>query len=93
MYIHVCVLVCVCVRVCGIPCVLSSTRPWSTTRMGAEQVPLILPGILYDTELTVRSIDPTGAADQLEIFVCNPKSTVPAISAILKMPVSEIADA
>jgi hypothetical protein len=57
------------------------------------QVPLILPGIMYDTELTVRSIDPSGAADQLEIFVCNPKSSVPAISAILKMPVSEIVDA
>jgi hypothetical protein len=54
------------------------------------KVPLILPGIAYDHELLVHSIDPTGAAEPLQIFVCSQRSAVPAISAILKMPQSEL---
>eukprot|EP00455_Lapot_gusevi_P029644 TRINITY_DN3175_c0_g1_i7.p1 TRINITY_DN3175_c0_g1~~TRINITY_DN3175_c0_g1_i7.p1 ORF type:complete len:595 (+),score=101.41 TRINITY_DN3175_c0_g1_i7:67-1851(+) len=54
------------------------------------KVPLLVPGIQYDLEVPVECIDPQGAADQIQIFVCNPRSVVPVISAILKMPVSEV---
>ncbi len=53
------------------------------------QIPLILPGIAYDHELVAHSIDANGAAEPLQIFVCAPRSAVPTISALLKMPVSE----
>jgi hypothetical protein len=38
----------------------------------------------------VESIDPNGAADAIRVFICNSKSTVPAISAIVNMPMSEL---
>mmetsp|Transcript_7059 Transcript_7059/g.25118 ORF Transcript_7059/g.25118 Transcript_7059/m.25118 type:complete len:582 (-) Transcript_7059:34-1779(-) len=52
-------------------------------------VPLMIPALLYRYEVDVTCIDEAGGADVIKVFVCNGKSTVPAISAYVNMPMSE----
>lgn len=52
-------------------------------------VPLLIPGLLYHYEMEVECVDENGGADIIRIFVCNPTSCVPVISAIVNMPMSE----
>jgi Bardet-Biedl syndrome 1 protein len=55
-----------------------------------SKIPILVPGLEYTFEVEVECIDQLGAADQIRVFICNPKSIVPAISAIVNMPMSEI---
>jgi len=52
-------------------------------------IPLLVPGLLYHYEIDVECIDENGGADNVRIYVCNPKSCVPVISAVVNMPMSE----
>lgn len=56
------------------------------------KIPVLVPTLIYSYEVEVENIDPNGAADTIRVFICNNKSTVPAISATVKMPVSELAE-
>ena len=56
-----------------------------------EQIPALLPGLAYDSDVSIQCIDPNGAADEVRVFVCNPKSCVPMISAVITMPLSDVA--
>jgi Bardet-Biedl syndrome 1 protein len=48
----------------------------------STQIPLLIPGLSYQFEVDVVSIEPQGRPDPIRVFVCNAKSTVPTISAI-----------
>eukprot|EP00743_Colponemidia_sp_Colp-15_P001285 GILK01001408.1.p1 GENE.GILK01001408.1~~GILK01001408.1.p1 ORF type:complete len:595 (-),score=104.03 GILK01001408.1:1181-2929(-) len=52
-------------------------------------VPVLVPGLLYTYEVEVESIDPNGSADSIRVFICNSKSALPLLSAIVNMPMSE----
>ncbi len=56
---------------------------------GVHYVPLLVPGLLYHYEIDVECVDENGGADTIRIFVCNPRSCVPVISALVNMPISE----
>jgi Bardet-Biedl syndrome 1 protein len=56
---------------------------------GLRFIPLLVPGLLYHYDVDVECIDKNGGADAIRIFICNPKSCVPVISAIVNMPMSE----
>lgn len=58
-------------------------------------VPVLIPGLDYSYELAIECIDENGAADAVRVFVCSPSSdktpsAIPAISAIVNMPMSEL---
>ncbi|KDO23995.1 hypothetical protein SPRG_10692 [Saprolegnia parasitica CBS 223.65] len=54
------------------------------------QIPLLLPGVQYAYAIDVESIDATGAADSIYIFVCGKDSCVPIVSAVVNMPLSDV---
>lgn len=55
-------------------------------------VPLLLSGLEYRYSIGVRCVDPSSGADALRISIISPKTTVPLLSALLKMPLSEPED-
>mmetsp|Transcript_17466 Transcript_17466/g.38031 ORF Transcript_17466/g.38031 Transcript_17466/m.38031 type:complete len:600 (-) Transcript_17466:231-2030(-) len=59
----------------------------STTQM---HIPVLLPGLLYQFEAEVQCVDHNGAADSIHVFICSASSSVPVLSAIVKMPLSEL---
>lgn len=52
-------------------------------------VPLLVPGLLYTYNVHVEALDEAGAADVIRIWVSSARSTVPTISAIVNMPMTE----
>ena len=57
--------------------------------VGGLRIPCLVPGVEYAYVVDVWSVDPNGAADVVKVFVMNPKSAIPAIAAVVNMPVSE----
>mmetsp|Transcript_50681 Transcript_50681/g.99275 ORF Transcript_50681/g.99275 Transcript_50681/m.99275 type:complete len:589 (-) Transcript_50681:207-1973(-) len=55
-------------------------------------IPVLLPSLEYKYEIQVECLDENGAADAIRVYICSPTSTVPAISAIVNMPVSEVVE-
>jgi hypothetical protein len=53
-------------------------------------LPLLLPSITYRFDCDVESIDESGAADAIRVYVSNLTSKLPIISAIVQMPLSEV---
>lgn len=45
------------------------------------QLPLMLPNLVYKIDVEVECIDPTGSNDSIRVFVMDPKSTLPLITA------------
>lgn len=54
-----------------------------------HKIPCLVPGLSYQYEMMVENIDPAGVAGQIRVFICNPKSCMPAISAVVMLPMSE----
>eukprot|EP00823_Brevimastigomonas_motovehiculus_P009048 TRINITY_DN8720_c0_g1_i1.p1 TRINITY_DN8720_c0_g1~~TRINITY_DN8720_c0_g1_i1.p1 ORF type:complete len:595 (-),score=112.36 TRINITY_DN8720_c0_g1_i1:290-2074(-) len=54
------------------------------------RIPILIPGLTYSYEVDVQSIDPQGAAGPIRVFICNPKSVVPTLAAIVNMRESEV---
>eukprot|EP00753_Platysulcus_tardus_P001082 PLAT11031.1.p1 GENE.PLAT11031.1~~PLAT11031.1.p1 ORF type:complete len:593 (-),score=328.29 PLAT11031.1:168-1946(-) len=52
-------------------------------------LPVLIPGLLYTHEVDVRCLNEEAGADVIRIFVLNPHSSVPIVSAIATMPISE----
>ena len=53
-------------------------------------LPLMLPNLVYEINVEVECIDPTGANDIIKVFIIDTQSTLPLITANLNMPVSEL---
>ena len=60
--------------------------------MGRVQIhiPVLLPGLLYQFEAEVQCVDHNGAADSIQIYICSASSSIPVLSAVVKMPLSEL---
>ena len=52
-------------------------------------MPLLLPGVPYKIDAELECIDENGGADAIRVIVCNPKSVLPVLSAVVNMPISE----
>jgi len=52
-------------------------------------VPILVPGLSHRLDAEVECVDERGGADAIRVFVCSAKSVLPALSAIVNMPVSE----
>lgn len=52
-------------------------------------VPCLIPNVSYFHEVMIESIDAGGAADAVRVFVTSKFSSLPMISAIVNMPMSE----
>jgi len=59
--------------------------------VGDPKIPLpMLPrGLVYSFEVVVRAIEPSAPADPIRLCICNRKSALPLLTAIVKMPQSE----
>jgi Bardet-Biedl syndrome 1 protein len=56
----------------------------------ATLLPLLLPSVHYLVECSLLCIDEGGAADAVRVFVTRGRSVVPAISAVINMPVAQV---
>ena len=56
----------------------------------SETVPLLLPNVQISVEITLKNISENGAADDVRVVLLNPSSTVPLVSALVTMPISEM---
>ncbi|KAK3236983.1 hypothetical protein CYMTET_52909, partial [Cymbomonas tetramitiformis] len=56
-------------------------------------IPLLIPGLMYQYEANVQCMDENGSADSVRVFVCANGSCVPVLSAVVKMPMSELMEA
>lgn len=52
--------------------------------------PVLVPGVNYDYEVIAECMDDHGAAGVIRAFICANQSSVPILSAIVNMPVSEV---
>jgi len=57
---------------------------------GVTWLSALVPTLDYKYELKLECIDENGACDPIRVYICNPRSAVPMISAIVNMPVSEL---
>lgn len=53
-------------------------------------IPVLVSGVAYDLETDIYCIDPNGCSDEVKVFVVDEKSTIPLITAIVNMPISEV---
>ena len=53
-------------------------------------VPIILPGPTYNFEVPIRCLQPSVASGTFNVCVCSPESCQPMLSAVVKMPLSEL---
>jgi Bardet-Biedl syndrome 1 protein len=60
------------------------------TGKALQIVPLLIPGLLYHYIFEVESIDENGAAGDIHILLTSKKSSVPLITALVKMPLAEL---
>jgi hypothetical protein len=51
-----------------------------------------MPGAVYNFDNVLINVHPDGIADDVRILLLNPKGSVPLVSAIVTMPVSELAE-
>lgn len=54
------------------------------------QLPLLLPTVTYRCDCDIESIDESGLADTVRIYVCTRSSCLPIITAVVSMPLSEL---
>jgi len=73
----------------GLPMMLTSSPVYKISTAQIH-IPILLPGLNYLFEAEVQCMDANGAADSIRVFVFSPSSVVPVLSAIVKMPLSEI---
>ena len=52
-------------------------------------VPLLVPGLMYTYETLVECISDKGISDSIKVFVLHQGNSVPVITAVINMPVSE----
>jgi len=53
------------------------------------QIPLLVPELVYKVEAKVQCLIDGGGADPVRVFVCNSQSSLPIVTAIINMPISE----
>eukprot|EP00357_Protocruzia_adherens_P031936 CAMPEP_0114996454 /NCGR_PEP_ID=MMETSP0216-20121206/14318_1 /TAXON_ID=223996 /ORGANISM="Protocruzia adherens, Strain Boccale" /LENGTH=587 /DNA_ID=CAMNT_0002360657 /DNA_START=155 /DNA_END=1918 /DNA_ORIENTATION=+ len=75
----------------GIPVALAFNHNIYRVEKKSYTIPLLVPGILYHMTIPIECIDENGAAEPVKIFLCNPESSIPLITAIVNMPNSELA--
>ncbi|GAB5362419.1 hypothetical protein AAMO2058_000795300 [Amorphochlora amoebiformis] len=56
------------------------------------KIATLVPGPEYTYDVDVISIDENGGSAPIRIYVCNTKSCVPLISAVVDMPIAELAE-
>jgi len=76
--------------VTDIPLTISYNHDIYKLKTSLISIPVLIPSINYLYEVDVECIEPNGTADSIRVFICNPKSCVPSISAIVNMPMSEL---
>ena len=55
------------------------------------QVPALVPGLICNLDPVIECTRDSGGSENIRIFVCNPdKTSVPLITYIVNMPVSEL---
>ena len=54
------------------------------------QLPALLPAMQYQFDIRIRCLDPEAGVDAVKILLHSRKSAVPLLSALVKMPVSEL---
>jgi hypothetical protein len=58
-----------------------------------SQLPLLIPGATLQPEAVVEFISDMGISDDFQVLVLQGDDSVPKLSAIIKMPVSEVVTA
>jgi len=56
----------------------------------AMDIPVLIPGLPYPIDVMVESVDPNGTNDTIKIFVLDINKSIPVVTAVVNMPVSEI---
>uniref|UniRef100_A0A7S1IQI7 Bardet-Biedl syndrome 1 N-terminal domain-containing protein n=1 Tax=Eutreptiella gymnastica TaxID=73025 RepID=A0A7S1IQI7_9EUGL len=52
-------------------------------------LPLLVPSLVYNYEVDVECIDEAAGADVIRVYVCNPNSAIPIITALVNMPLAD----
>ena len=73
----------------GVPVILSGPAQLYKIATPSLVVDTLVPGLQYKRNVTVTCVNPAGGSDSIRIFVCNPGSAVPVITAHLQMPVCD----
>eukprot|EP00164_Ancoracysta_twista_P002068 GFYU01002724.1.p1 GENE.GFYU01002724.1~~GFYU01002724.1.p1 ORF type:complete len:595 (-),score=154.58 GFYU01002724.1:156-1940(-) len=76
-------------HVVNVPVVLSYNQLLYKTKTPTITIPLLVPGLEYSYEVSLECIDQNGGSDIVRIYLCDPESCVPVISAIVTMPLCE----
>ncbi|CAN0380487.1 unnamed protein product [Pylaiella littoralis] len=76
----------------NLPVAFSYDRKIYAMDRGQFTVPTLLPGVASRHEVSITSIDQGGAAGSVRILVLSPSGPKPLVSAVVSMPLSELAD-
>jgi Bardet-Biedl syndrome 1 protein len=52
-------------------------------------IPVLVPSLVYNFEVDVECVDESAGADVIRVYVCNPQSAIPVITALVNMPLAD----
>jgi len=68
----------------NIPIIINHNPQLYRVARSSLLVPNLIPGSTYETDVLVENIE--NSSSEISIFVCNPQSSLPIISAVIRMP-------
>eukprot|EP01027_Heterolobosea_sp_BB2_P010349 GEZU01015192.1.p1 GENE.GEZU01015192.1~~GEZU01015192.1.p1 ORF type:complete len:217 (+),score=39.72 GEZU01015192.1:36-686(+) len=74
----------------NVPIIFSYNQEIYNIKSATITVPVLVPSLQYKVEVPVECVDDSVGADAIKVFVCNPNSSIPIITAIVNMPLPDM---
>ena len=65
------------------------THTHTRTHPSQQVIPVLVPSLVYQQEVTVQCIDEAAGSDVIRVYVCSSTSSVPIITALVNMPLTD----
>eukprot|EP01062_Namystynia_karyoxenos_P062724 TRINITY_DN55601_c0_g1_i1.p1 TRINITY_DN55601_c0_g1~~TRINITY_DN55601_c0_g1_i1.p1 ORF type:complete len:654 (+),score=207.43 TRINITY_DN55601_c0_g1_i1:92-1963(+) len=73
----------------AIPIVFTYNRSIYEIRKPTLTIPVLVPSLVYNYEVPVRCIDEAAGSDVIRVYVCSSTGSVPIITALVNMPLTD----
>eukprot|EP00756_Hemistasia_phaeocysticola_P002698 Hpha_TRINITY_DN11831_c1_g1::TRINITY_DN11831_c1_g1_i1::g.2138::m.2138/K16746/BBS1; Bardet-Biedl syndrome 1 protein len=73
----------------SIPIVFTYNKAIYQMKKPSLTIPVLVPSLVYNYELSVRCVDEAAGSDVIRVYVCSSTSSVPIITALVNMPLTD----
>ena len=74
---------------CGIPIIFTFNQGIYHLPKPYLMIPALVPSLVYNFEIPVECVDEEAGSDVIRVYVCNPNSSIPIITALVNMPLAD----